>query len=344
MSESYEGTRKGLERYLSELWDQPIAIDRLTVASAGARRQNLLFELRRQGEPLALCATVIPTPDMQLVDVEVEAASLRFAETAGVPVPHVYAVCSDPSYTGGPFFVTGRIEGESIPRRVLRLVESHAGLGARLARQSGGALAKLHAAPVENAHPALIGPGDSTPSRFALNLLRLEMAELLQPSPAFRLVLRWLEENEPPPPSRVTVIHSDFRNGNIIVGPDGLRASLDWEGCRLGDPMEDLGWLCVRMWRFRNDELEVGGFATRDELRAGYVAAGGIWDEASFHWWKTKGTLSWGLGLAKQARQHLDGSFRSIIMAASGRRVAELEYDALMLLRGSYGDPAPDSG
>ena len=336
MTAPLEATRKGLERYLSERWQQPVAIDAFEVASAGARRQNLLFATHRGGAPLALCATVIPTPDMQLVEVEVEADSLRFAEAAGVPVPHVHAVCSDPAYTGGPFFITSRIEGESIPRRVLRLVESHPGLGSALARQSGAALAKLHAAPVEKANAALIGPGDLTPSAFALNLLRLEMAELLQPSPAFRLVLRWLEDHEPPPPTRVTVIHSDFRTGNIIVGPDGLRASLDWEGCRIGDPMEDLAWLCVRMWRFRNDELEVGGFASRDELRAGYTEAGGTWDEASFHWWKVKGTLAWGLGLAKQARQHLDGSFRSIVMAASGRRVAELEYDALVLIGSSY--------
>jgi len=336
VSGTLEATRKGLERYLSDRWEQTVAIEGLQVASAGARRQNLLFETRRDGVPMAFCATVIPTPDMQLVEVGVEAASLRFAEAAGVPVPHVHAVCSDPAYTGGPFFITSRIEGESIPRRVLRLVGDRPGLGARLARQSGDALAKLHAALVEKAHPDLIGPGELTPSAFALNLLRLEMAELLQPSPAFRLVLRWLEENEPPAPTRVTVIHSDFRTGNIIVGPDGLRASLDWEGCRIGDPMEDLAWLCVRMWRFRNDELEVGGFASRDELRAGYSAAGGTWDAASFHWWKVKGTLAWGLGLAKQARQHLDGSFRSIVMAASGRRVAELEYDALMLIGLSY--------
>ena len=123
-----------------------------------------------------------------------------------------------------------------------------------------------------------------------------------------------------------------------MVAEDGLRAALDWELTHIGDPMEDLGWLCQRMWRFRNDELEVGGFASRNDLRAGYQAEGGTWNEASFHWWKTLGTLRWGLGLAGQAAAHIDGSVSSIVMAASGRRVAELEYDTLMLLRSCFDD------
>ena len=159
---------------------------------------------------------------------------------------------------------------------------------------------------------------------------------MLQPSPALTLGWRWLERNRPAPPSRLSVLHGDFRNGNLIIDVNGLVGVLDWETSKCGDPMEDLAWLCVRMWRFRNDDLEVGGFATRRDLRAGYEAAGGTWNEDSFHWWKTLGTWRWGLGLAGQAAAHIDGSVPSIVMAASGRRVAELEYDTLMLLRHAY--------
>ena len=61
-----------------------------------------------------------------------------------------------------------------------------------------------------------------------------------------------------------------------------------------------------------------------------------VWDDGTYHWWKVLGTLRWGLGLANQARQPLDGEFPSSVMAASGRRVAEMEYDVLMLLDGAY--------
>jgi aminoglycoside phosphotransferase (APT) family kinase protein len=96
--------------------------------------------------------------------------------------------------------------------------------------------------------------------------------------------------------------------------------------------MADLAWMCVRMWRFGNDHLPVGGFATVDDLRAGYEEAGGHWDADAFHWWQVLGSLRWGVGLGSQVRQHIDGEFRSIVMAGSGRRVAEMEYDVLCLI------------
>ena len=159
------------------------------------------------------------------------------------------------------------------------------------------------------------------------------MSTLLQPSPVFSYGLRWLEQHRPSEPEHRRIVHSDVRNGNIIVGEDGLRAILDWEGTRIGDPAEDVAWPMVRMWRFRNDSLPLGGFSKVAPYRAAYEAAGGTWDDERVRWWLALGTLRWGLGLAGQAHQHLGGQYRSIVMAASGRRVSELEYDTLMVIR-----------
>ncbi len=329
-------TVQGLEKFLSERWGTSVRVENLSLASAGARRRNVLFDARSGERALALCATIIPISSMQIMPIEVEAASIDLAQRHGVPAPAVHGVSSDASYVGGPFFLTSRIEGETIPRRILRLVESTPGLGTKLGRQCGEALAKLHAIDTALVHEALSNvAGGGSPVELALRSIELQLATLLQPSPAFSLAGHWLARHRPER-VRVAFTHCDFRNGNMIVGKDGLRAALDWEVARLSDPMEDLAWLCVRMWRFRNDALEVGGFATRADVRAGYEAAGGSWDEATFHWWKLYCTLRWGLGLARQAAQHLDGSVPSIVMAGSGRRVSELEYDTLMLLRGEY--------
>ena len=321
-----EEIAKGLAAFLDA------EITNVAFASAGARRRNVLFVAN--GTPLV--ATVIHDAGLQIMAVETEAALLRLAEDAGVAVAHVAAVCADPSYVGGPFVVTAQIAGETVGRQILRLVEATPGLGAKIARDLGASFAKLHAVDPDLAPAALEHPAaGATPVDAALTLVRAQMDLLLQPSPVFELTYAWLDSHRPAS-DRLAVVHRDCRNGNIIVGSDGLRAILDWEVAHIGDPMEDVAWMCVRMWRFRNDALEVGGFATRDDLRAGYVDAGGAWDEASFFWWKLYSTLRWGLGLAGQGRSHLDGTFSSIVMAGSGRRVGELEYDCLMLLKNQF--------
>jgi aminoglycoside phosphotransferase (APT) family kinase protein len=335
---SVDVTVKGIAAFLSDVWATPVEVSDVSAASAGARRRNILFTAHRGEDAIPLVATIIHDAGLQIMTVETEAATLQLAEQAGVAVAHVHAVCMDPAYVGGPFFVTSQIPGETIPRQILRLVEATPGLGPTIGRGIGASLAKLHAVDPALAHPLLDRPqyGATTTIAAALQHVRAQIDLLLQPSPVFELTYAWLENNQPQPGEHLTIVQRDCRNGNIIVGADGLRAILDWEVAHLGEPMEDLAWVCVRMWRFRNDDLEVGGFATRDDLRAGYEDAGGTWDEASFFWWKVHATLRWGLGLAGQGRAHLDGTFSSIVMAGSGRRVGELEYDCLMLLRDQF--------
>jgi aminoglycoside phosphotransferase (APT) family kinase protein len=167
----------------------------------------------------------------------------------------------------------------------------------------------------------------------ALDGMRAQLDSLWQPAPALALGLRWLSRTAGDVPPRLALVHGDFRTGNIIVDPTGLRALLDWEATHLGDPMADLSWIALRTWRFGEDALEIGGFSERAPFVDAYVRAGGEFDARAFHWWKVYGTMRWGLGLAKQAIAHMDGSVPSIVMAASGRRVAELEFDLLALLR-----------
>jgi hypothetical protein len=159
-----------------------------------------------------------------------------------------------------------------------------------------------------------------------------EMLGMFGPaSPTFDLALRTLEADQPPPREPV-IVHGDLRLGNLIVGPDALRAVIDWELVHVGNPAEDLGWLCVKAWRFGVD-APVAGLGTREELLASYRAAGGAdisLDE--LRWWEIFGTLRWGVICMKQAWTHLSGAHRSVELAAIGRRVCEQEWDLLLLL------------
>ena len=99
-------------------------------------------------------------------------------------------------------------------------------------------------------------------------------------------------------------------------------------------PVEDLGWLCVKSWRFGAVDKPAGGFGSREELWAAYQrAGGGKVDPVRAHWWEVLGTARWGIICHNQAFKHLSGSIRSMELASIGRRAVETEVDLLQLLK-----------
>jgi hypothetical protein len=153
-----------------------------------------------------------------------------------------------------------------------------------------------------------------------------------EPRPAVELTLRWLHDNRPPVSDRRTVVHGDFRNGNLMIDGTTVRGVLDWELTHLGDPAEDLGWLCTKAWRFGSPR-PVGGFGPREDLLAGYAEAGGTPPTLEeLHWWEVYGTLRWTILCRHQAERYLNGSDPSIEYAVLGRKVCEQEHDLLLAL------------
>jgi aminoglycoside phosphotransferase (APT) family kinase protein len=256
-----------------------------------------------------------------------EATAIIEARRAGVPEPEIVAYSDEPDALGAAYVIMERIEGETIARRILR-DEQFAAARPKLAGQCGEALARIHSIPVD-AVPGV--------QRFdVLSDVRGMIGFFADASPALELGLRWLEQNRPPGDEDV-LLHGDFRNGNLVVGPDGIRAVLDWELVHRGDPMQDLGYLCVRAWRFGGAE-PVGGFGSYEDLFAGYERVSGREvDREAVRWWEVFGTVWWGGACMLQAWRHLSGGERSVELAAIGRRVWEQEYDVTLALRGAVG-------
>jgi aminoglycoside phosphotransferase (APT) family kinase protein len=285
--------------------------------SAGASRAMWSVDVvRHDGTVDQLIVRTDPRGDSRPTAPVPEATLLRAAARAGVPVPRVLAEDDE-------HLVVERIDGETIPRKILR-DEQYAAALPRLAAQCGEALAAIHSIPLDQV-PGLVAQED------AVDIWRALLDGFGQPHPTFELALRWLDERRPPS-TGAAVVHGDFRNGNLIVGPDGLRAVLDWELAHVGDPMEDLGWLCVRAWRFGVDR-PVGGFGEREDLFAAYERASGRpVDVEVVRWWEVLGTLKWGIMCIAQAFTHLSGTVRSIELATIGRRACENEWDLLELI------------
>ncbi len=253
--------------------------------------------------------------------VHVEAALLRAARAVGVPVPEV-VVAGERAGLDRGWLVVERLDGETIPRKILRDRQWAAARSA-LTGQCAQALAAIHTIDPD----AIEGLAPHDPLRDPLPFLDA----LGEVRPALELGVRWLEANRPPPDRRVTV-HGDFRNGNLLVGPEGLRAVLDWELAHAGDPAEDIGWLCARAWRFGGPG-RVGGFGDLSEFLESYRAAGGVEiDPVRVVWWEAYAAIKWAVICALQASAHLSGATRSVELAAIGRRVCESEWDLFVLL------------
>jgi aminoglycoside phosphotransferase (APT) family kinase protein len=314
---------EGLARLLAPVLDEPVEIDGLTRLSGGASRETWAFTARAAGHaPRELIMRRDPVgrpgPPGSMAR---EAHAMRAAGAAGLPVPEVLAD-DDGTELGTAGLVMSRVPGETIARRILRDDEYARGRRV-LAAELGAFLAGLHAV-----DPAEV-PGLAVSDPLAE--YRDAYLAVDDVSPTFEAAHRWLEANRPEPTGRV-VVHGDFRLGNVIVGPEGLRAAIDWELVHLGDPMEDLGWLCVKAWRF-GAPLPVAGVGTVDQLLDAYERVSGrAVDRAAFHWWQVQKTLQWGIICMGQAAAHLTGAVRSVELAAIGRRVAEQEWDLLELL------------
>jgi len=259
------------------------------------------------------------------VPLATEAALIQLAQKQGVPVPPVKLVLEEGDGLGDGFIME-RIEGETIARKILRDAE-YADARPKLARQCGEILARIHAVPHDTL-PEI----QTSPARSEIDKYRDIYLSMKHPHPVFELAFRYLEDNLPAD-AGLTLVHGDFRNGNLMIGSDGVRAVLDWELAHVGDPMEDMGWICVNSWRFGEIDNPVGGFGAREDMFAGYEAAGGApVDPERVKYWEVLGTLKWGIMCMIMVSAFSSGMDRSVERAAIGRRSSETEIDLLNLL------------
>jgi aminoglycoside phosphotransferase (APT) family kinase protein len=212
-------------------------------------------------------------------DVVREYRIISALQGSAVPVPPSIAVCSDESVLGTPFYVMGYVEGQVAGTEAaaeLLADEIRAGCG----RAAVKALLAIHGFEVAGTSLARLARRDSYVVRQLRRWRRQLVPESAEIDPRLITIAAQLEAKMPLQ-QRDTLVHGDFKIGNLILGPDGsIEAVLDWELSTLGDPLADLGWL-LASWSQPGDNVPrisrpptlAPGFVNREQLTSFYADA-----------------------------------------------------------------------
>jgi aminoglycoside phosphotransferase (APT) family kinase protein len=313
-----------LERHLG----RPVAVRNLQRLTGGANRTTMSFEADIDGARRGLivqlgtlttdpCAGIVPE-----ITTEQQAHVMIAAARAGVPAPRVVAIL-EPVDGLGEGYITEYVAGETLGPRIVRDAR-FAAARPRMAPQCGEILAAIHRIDPKEL-PFLIRQDAGEHVAAHRRIVDFYGFRL----PALEMALRWAAENVPRN-RRLGVVHGDFRTGNLIVGEDGIRCVLDWELAQIGDPMQDLGWLCIRTWRFGGSG-PVGGFGTRADLYDAYERASGYAiDPAHVRFWEAFANVKWAIDCLRLGMRGVEE--RGIERSAIGRRIEEPLWDFFELI------------
>jgi aminoglycoside phosphotransferase (APT) family kinase protein len=261
----------------------------LVASPIGEGHSNVTYLIERGGQEMVLRRPPRPPLPPSAHDVLREARLLRALADTPARVPEVLAVCADEAVIGCPFYVMERIEGEPITTELPAELDTPE-QRRRIGEQLIDSLVEIHA--VDWLAVGLEGFGK--PTGYLERQLRrfggLWEHNKTREIPAVEEVSRWLSEHmpNPTPPTPATIVHGDYRLGNTMFAPGApahLAAVLDWEMATIGDPLADLGYLCM-MWTEAGDpegglrehlgKVTRGeGFLTRAQLIARYEDGSG---------------------------------------------------------------------
>jgi aminoglycoside phosphotransferase (APT) family kinase protein len=271
-----------LEAFLDEhgLGEGPVRAER--IGDGGG--SNFSFLLERGGDRLVLRRPPRPPLPPSAHDMVREARLQLALVPHGIRLPPIVAICDDEAVLGVPFYVMRFLDGHVVTSALPAGLEEPAARR-RLGEELIDALVEIHAAdPADPALAAFARPG-SYLERQVRRFSQLWEINATREIPAVVEVGARLAE-EMPSPLPDTVVHGDYRLGNLMVErerPDRVQAVLDWEMGAIGDPRADLGYLLATYAEPGGALSPLGvspvtasdGFPTKAELVERYVERSG---------------------------------------------------------------------
>jgi aminoglycoside phosphotransferase (APT) family kinase protein len=247
----------------------------------GDGASNLTYLVEREGARVVVRRPPPPPLPPSAHDMVREARVQTCLRRGGVRVPEILAVCEDDSVIGAPFYVMEEIVGavvcDALPDALDTPDQRH-----RLGLELVDALAELHGVDYRSCGLETLGKPTGYLERQLRRWTGLWEVNATRELEQFETLGDRLKATMPEsPPS--TVVHGDYRFGNVMVGCDAparLEAILDWEMATIGDPLADVGYLIVS-WSepgapdhplLLSPVTNQPGFPTRQELADRYAA------------------------------------------------------------------------
>ena len=302
-----------------------VALERM---SGGAVQENWALDVEVDGKPRCWVMRIDAAAAVRESSTRPqEFAVLKAMHAADVRAPEALFLCTDLAVIGRQFLIMQRLPGAAAGHKVTRdprLVPDPA----QLARELAANLARIHR--ITPGHPGLEFL-QTMHARDNIAHYRSYLDILPRAYPALEWGLRWCEINAP---SRedTTFIHRDYRTGNYLVHDGHLAGVLDWEFPAFGNPLEDVGWMCARCWRFARPDLPVGGIAQLADFIPEYERASGrVVAPHDLTFWQVMAHLRWAVIALQQVGRHLSGAEPSLELALTGHIIGQLELEILNL-------------
>lgn len=314
-----------------------LAVSNIARIPGGASRETWSFDARWSEDGATFERSFIarrdPTGSLLDSNNDLEFELYTALEGSGIPAPSVHWIDRDGKAIERPFYIMTRLAGATDARTLVTSPE-YADIRPAIARQKTEILAKIHAFDIDRV-PRLERPPSC--ERAALHEVekweRTMRADMLEPQPVLELAFSWLKRHLPPPPARLALVHGDYRTGNFLYDKTaGITGILDWEMAHAGDPIEDLGWVVIKSWRWAGDE-RVGGLTTRDEFVRMYQDAGGVKvDPAALQFWEVFSNVKFAIIFITGTKAIVQGKTPDLLLAVTAFINPGLEAELLELI------------
>ena len=292
----WDWSAQDLDRLATFLQERSVTCGPVSARPIGDGHANLTYLVSDGDREVVVRRPPPPPIPRGANDVMREARLIAALAGTGVPVPEVVAVAREGELLDVPLYVMTYVRGvvftDATPEAIAAPAHRR-----EIALDLIDTLAALHAVDWRARGLEDFGRPEGFNGRHVQRMTRLVSAEDGEVDPRFAELAGWLTAHVPTE-SGATILHSDYRLGNVMIAsepPGRVLAVLDWELATIGDPLLDVGYFLAsypRPGESRTPTEDFGlalledGYPDRDELAARYAAATGR-DLTSLGWYET---------------------------------------------------------